>query len=452
MPAAKSSRPPAAAPASRTAGPWELWPWSLAALVPEAAQAGQRRGAGDDRLALPARHLTNRLRPGRGRAPGTAEARPGGGVAPSAGARIRRGPRRTAGTAVTGRDIARIRRVRTRSISPENPTGAPGQGGRATEGTGAAAARELGPGWKVSPSIEIEPGTTIDLAVIDGPGRITHIWLTTHPDHWRSLLLRAHWDGDPKPAVEVPVGDFFGQGWGRFAQLSSSMIAVNPHGGLNSYWPMPFRAAARLTLENLAPARPIVYYQVTYELGRATTERSGYLHAQWRRSNPLAAGGAHAARRRARHRPVRRHLPRVGSQLARLVGRGRDQVLPRRRRRSSPPSAAPAPRTTSAGPGTSTSRARATPPTPRPTSACTRSSGRTGCTRASSASACTAGTCPTRSTSRPAIRVDIQALGWRSGGRYLPRHDDIASTALFYLDAPSATPPPTPGPDELEVL
>ena len=46
----------------------------------------------------------------------------------------------------------------------------------------------------------------------------------------------------------------------------------------------------------------------------------------------------------------------------------------------------------------------------------------------------------------------IQALGWRSGGRYLPLQDDIASTALFYLDAPSSTPPPTPTPDELEAL
>ena len=92
--------------------------------------------------------------------------------------------------------VARLRPgVRTRSISPENPTGAPGAGGRATEGTGAGPARELGRGWKVSPSIEIPAHTTVDLAAIDGPGRITHIWLTTHPDHWRTLLLRARWDG-----------------------------------------------------------------------------------------------------------------------------------------------------------------------------------------------------------------------------------------------------------------
>src|SRR5688572_33421073 len=96
----------------------------------------------------------------------------------------------------------------TRSISPENPTGAPGAGGGATEGTGAAAARDLGRGWKVSPSIEIAAGVTADLAGIDGPGVVQHIWITTHPRHWRSLLLRMHWDGDSEPAVEVPLGDF----------------------------------------------------------------------------------------------------------------------------------------------------------------------------------------------------------------------------------------------------
>ena len=187
-------------------------------------------------------------------------------------------------------DIARLRPgVVTRSVSPENPTGEAGGGGRATEGTGAGAARDLGLGWKVSPSVEVPAHATVDLAAIDGPGRITHIWLTTHPDHWRSLLLRARWDGAAAPAVEVPVGDFFGQGWGRFAQLSSSMVAVNPHGGFSSYWPMPFREGAHLTLTNLADSPTVVYFQVTYETG-GDESGSAYLHAHWRRSNPVDAG------------------------------------------------------------------------------------------------------------------------------------------------------------------
>ena len=80
---------------------------------------------------------------------------------------------------------------------------------RATSGTGAVCARDLGTGWKVSPSVDVEAGTTFALATMDGPGVITHLWITVHPEHWRSLVLRAYWDGAEEPAVEVPYGDFF---------------------------------------------------------------------------------------------------------------------------------------------------------------------------------------------------------------------------------------------------
>ena len=187
--------------------------------------------------------------------------------------------------------LARLRPGATRSISAENPDGAVGGGGRATEGTGAQAARDLGRGWKVSPSIDIGAGQTADLAVIEGPGEIRHIWLTTHPSNWRRLVLRAYWDGSAEPAIEVPVGDFFGQGWGAFAQLSSVPVAVNPHGGFNCYWPMPFRHGARISLENTADSSERVYFQVTYQTGEPAGE--SYLHAQWRRSNPVVTGGPH---------------------------------------------------------------------------------------------------------------------------------------------------------------
>ena len=55
-------------------------------------------------------------------------------------------------------NLSRLSHAKTRSISPENFDGAVGRGGRATEGTGAKPAAGLGQGWKVSPSIWIEPG------------------------------------------------------------------------------------------------------------------------------------------------------------------------------------------------------------------------------------------------------------------------------------------------------
>src|SRR5579872_5256173 len=144
-------------------------------------------------------------------------------------------------------DIAYLRDARSRAISAENPTGEAGRGGMATSGTGQGAARDLGVGWKVSPSIVIGPGERVTLADIGGPGVVRHIWLTCSPDWWRRLVLRAHWDGDPDPAVLVPLGDFFGQGFAEYAALSSQYVTVAPHGGLNCYWPMPFRRRAVLS-------------------------------------------------------------------------------------------------------------------------------------------------------------------------------------------------------------
>src|SRR5205823_4922519 len=87
-------------------------------------------------------------------------------------------------------NLSRLSRAQTRSISPENPTGEKGRGGMATEGTGAEAARDLGQGWKVSPSARIAPGQTLTLADVEGSGAIQQIWITTHVLFWRRLILR----------------------------------------------------------------------------------------------------------------------------------------------------------------------------------------------------------------------------------------------------------------------
>ncbi|MFN3651811.1 MAG: glycoside hydrolase family 172 protein [Armatimonadota bacterium] len=184
-------------------------------------------------------------------------------------------------------NVFRLSRAVTRSISAENFTGEKGKAGMATEGTGATSARELGQGWKVSPSINIEPRQTVTLAEIEGPGAIQHIWNTVHPQWWRFLVLRIYWDGEETPSVETPLGDFFCNGWCERCNVSSLPIAVNPAGGFNSYWVMPFRKSARITLENLADDQIRgYYYQIDYTLTDVPDD-AAYLHAQWRRSNPL---------------------------------------------------------------------------------------------------------------------------------------------------------------------
>ena len=347
------------------------------------------------------------------------------------------------------RDIARLRNVTTRSISPENFNGAKGGGARATDGTGAYAARELGPGWKISPSVIIGPGTTFPIATMNGPGVITHIWLTTATDRWRTLVLRAYWDHSTEPAVEVPFGDFFANGWGRFAQVSSTMIAANPHGGFNSYWPMPFQRAARLTMENIGDADATLYYQLTYETDR-DVEGFGYLHAQFRRANPLPAGCTHVILDGVAGRG---HY--VGTYLAWGVhspgwwGEGElkvyldgDDEYP-----------------TICGTGTEdyfggawnfdvpgrgyaefTTPYLGMPQVIRP-DGLYQSQQRFGLYRWHVLD-------PIHFSSD--LRVEIQALGWQSGGRYRLLQDDIASTALFYLDQPSTRRPAFPHVDALQ--
>ena len=174
---------------------------------------------------------------------------------------------------------------RSRAITAENPTGQRGQGGRARTGTGADAARDLGEGWKISPSTVVAAGTTAELASIEGPGFIRHIWLTT-TGTGRELVLRMYWDGEQEPAVEAPLGDFFCNGWGRFAPVTSVPVVAASNRGMNCYWEMPFQTGARVVLENLSAENLTVYYQVDYS-EQDVGSHAGYFHARWRRENPV---------------------------------------------------------------------------------------------------------------------------------------------------------------------
>jgi hypothetical protein len=181
-------------------------------------------------------------------------------------------------------ELCRVSDAQTRSISPENFSGAKGQGGRAVTGTGAYPGRELGQGWKISPSVNIRAGSTFTIADIDGPGTINHIWLTP-TGTWRYEILRMYWDDETTPSVEVPVGDFFCMGWGEYAPLVSLPICVNPGSAFNCYWPMPFHHHCKITLENIDKKDMVLYYQVDYQINKVP-EDAAYFHAQFRRVNP----------------------------------------------------------------------------------------------------------------------------------------------------------------------
>lgn len=188
-------------------------------------------------------------------------------------------------------NLYRLSSAQTRSISPENFTGEKGRGGLATEGTGKNASRDLGQGWKVSPSVRIKAGTTFTLGEIAGPGCIQQIWMTP-TGNWRQSILRFYWDDEIAPSVECPVGDFFACGWGKFAPVNSAAVAVNPGSAFNCYWQMPFRRRARVTLENIDAKDMTLYYQINYTL-TAVPADAAYFHAQFRRVNPLPEKGVY---------------------------------------------------------------------------------------------------------------------------------------------------------------
>ncbi|HYK44521.1 MAG TPA: glycoside hydrolase family 172 protein [Parafilimonas sp.] len=182
-------------------------------------------------------------------------------------------------------NLYRLSDAKTRSISPENFNGEKGKGGMATQGTGSNASKNLGQGWKVSPSVLIKSKTTFTVAEINGPGSISHIWMTP-TGNWRYTILRFYWDDEPNPSVEVPVGDFFCMAWGQYASVQSLAVTVNPGSAFNCYWPMPFRKKCKITMENIADEDMIVYYQVDYVL-TPVPDDAAYFHAQFHRVNPL---------------------------------------------------------------------------------------------------------------------------------------------------------------------
>jgi len=347
-------------------------------------------------------------------------------------------------------NLFRLSGAKTRSISPENFTGEPGRGGMATDGTGKLAARDLGQKWKVSPSVNIQPKQIFTIASIQGSGAIQHIWMTP-TGNWRFSIIRFYWDGEETPSIECPVGDFFAMGWGKYAQISSLAVAVNPGSAFNCYWVMPFRKSCRITMENLDDKQMTLYYQITYALTDIPAD-AAYLHSQFRRSNPLAEKKDHVLLEgvRGRGQYVGTYLA-WGSHNTGWWGEGEIKFF------MDGETGFP----TICGTGTEdyfcgsynfenqTAHQYQEFTTPysglaqvlRPDGVY-QSQLRFGMYRWHIMD-------PIRFES--GLKVTIQALGWRSGGRYLPLRDDIASTAFWYQKEPHAEFPKLPARDELEV-
>jgi hypothetical protein len=139
------------------------------------------------------------------------------------------------------------------------------------------------------------PGETVVLADLQGPGVVTHIWLTIAASEYgwpRLLRLRVYYDGSATPSVDVPVGDFFGVGHGYERPVQSLMIVDGSEGrSRNSYWPMPFRRACKITIANEGRVRlSNLYSHVDWEKRKDLPKDTGYFHAWYRQEIPAQAG------------------------------------------------------------------------------------------------------------------------------------------------------------------
>lgn len=354
-------------------------------------------------------------------------------------------------------NLSRISDAETRSISPENFTGERSKAGMADPkdkdqrnvANAANAARDLGQGWKVNPFIIIEAGETVTLADIDGPGAVQQMWMTP-TGIWRFSILRIYWDDEKEPSVEVPVGDFFGMGLGQYAPLTSLAMCVNPGSAFNSYWVMPFRKKCRITMENINTEPMRLYYQINYTLTDVAKDE-GYFHAQYRRSNPTE-GSLHTI-----VDGIKGQGHYVGTYLAWRVrnngwwGEGEikfymdgDSKFP-----------------TIAGTGTEDyfggSYNFENHQTHRYEEFSTPYSGLhqvvrpDGLYNANTAFGLYRWHILDPVRFKKDLKVTIQDLGWRQGGRYLPQASDISSVAYWYQLEPHAKFPALPSKDELEM-
>jgi len=160
----------------------------------------------------------------------------------------------------------------SRLSSFENPNGIKGNGGK-TNKTAKGNAFE-----------NMEPGEIKKLLDIKGEGAIQRIWLTIdhNPVKLRSLRLQFFWDGSNKPAVDVPLGDFFGYNLGKQIAFQSALFSSGEGRSYNCYIPMPFKKAARVLLINEGTERVKLFYDIDFLLHKLPLN-SLYFHAFWNR-------------------------------------------------------------------------------------------------------------------------------------------------------------------------
>ena len=185
---------------------------------------------------------------------------------------------------------------------------------------------------------EIPAGETISLGEVEGPGCITHIWMTSScrkvvapsildpvlnasaapvmeihpalgviwddydPFYYRKVLIKITWDDQDTPSVLAPLGDFFciGNSYpGNFSSLPFNVSLKPEEAGrygapcsVSCYFPMPFNKKAKIEILNENELPFILYFNIDYEMYKEPLdENTAYFHASWHRENPCQGWG-----------------------------------------------------------------------------------------------------------------------------------------------------------------
>jgi hypothetical protein len=138
----------------------------------------------------------------------------------------------------------------------------------------------------------VAPGGVQEVFNATGPGVITHIWFTISArsdNHLKELVLRGYWDGNAKPSVEVPIGDFFGLNLNSYYIYQSQYLACSPGRSLNCYFAMPYKQSARFTVTNEGSQEVgSLYSNIDYMTVPRMPDDAMYFHAQYRQRPAIA--------------------------------------------------------------------------------------------------------------------------------------------------------------------
>ena len=151
----------------------------------------------------------------------------------------------------------------------------------------------------------VASGATKVVLDAQGPGVVTHMWFTflgPEPQAWAPGRIGQP-PGDPacgssttareRPGVEVPLGDFFANCFGKRSEVISVPVVVEDADSYNCFWRMPFRKSIRIEVVNQSEKQlNLLYYNIDWIKKRIAARR----HALLLRPVPPGVPGRAGAR------------------------------------------------------------------------------------------------------------------------------------------------------------